>query len=106
MAPRELDRLVHSAARSAGPDHVFPNPRLRHQVDEGDVHVAGPFLADLLELRERELRVRRAAAVAVAAIVHGQDVEAFRGEIRSQAVPGRSIAVALMEKEDSGSGLV
>src|SRR4029453_9786730 len=106
MPARELDRLVDSAARAAGADDVPPNTRLREEVSERDVHVAGPFPADLSLLRKRELRVRCAAAVAVAAVVQGQDVEALCGEVGGEGVPARPVAVALMEKKDAGSGTI
>src|SRR5262245_12985705 len=104
MPARELDRLVDSAARAARADRVPANARLREEVCISDVDVAGPLLPDLSLLGHRQLRVRRAAALPVAAIVHGDDVEALPGQVRSERVPRRLVAVALMKKEDSGSG--
>ena len=101
VASSELHRLIHAAARTCRADARLVDALLGRQPRIGGVDVSGPFPVGDPLLLLGIIRLRP-AALSVAAIVQGDDVEAARGRRRRQVIPRRPIAIAGMQQEKAG----
>src|ERR1700723_377422 len=106
MSARRLHGIIYAAARSANADEIVPHAGLGLQVPEGRVNVAGPLLRlNLSFLLRGEGIVGRAAAFPEPTVIESEDIDACRRELFTQGVPNLSLPVALMQQQDTGTGL-
>jgi hypothetical protein len=84
---------------------VARDVRLRLQILKCNIDVAGPLrlLGDRFLLRC--FFVRHSAALAEAAIIQSEEVDARSGKLVRQTVPALAIAIALVQQEYAGAGL-
>src|SRR5262249_31751188 len=105
MADCRLDGIVHTTASAAHANLIGLYLRPRLQVLEGQVDISGPLLHFFrrLDWSGPDRAVGLIATVAIAAEVHGHDIDSGRGKLLGQAVPDLAVMVALVQEQDSGS---
>src|SRR5579862_836028 len=107
MAFGSVNGLVHAATCPANADNVTRDSRLRFEIFEGDVDIAGQLVQELrFPLDAFHVFYGRALALAVAAVVEGQDMNAGGSQLLGKPFPGFALLIALVEEKHTGSRLV
>ena len=70
------------------------------------IDVVGPFGLKLLYLLRCGFVETHTAAFSKAAVIQRKDIDSGSRQLLRQSVPNLSLAVALMQEQNSGSGLV
>src|SRR6266446_10437610 len=100
MAPRQLNGLVDAAPSASRTNNATSHTRLRHQILERGVDVAGPFLReDSCKLVLRKIFVRSSAALSVAAIIQREHVDSGSRQPPSQLIPILPLLIALVQQQ-------
>ena len=106
MAAGEEDGLVDATTSATRGHDGRSDAGLRGKIAVGSVYVDGEFFVeDFLDLVIGEFVERGAGALAEAAEIDGEDVNAGGREFLGEVVPNFALAIALVEEEQAGAGL-